>query len=344
LSISTLGVYSHFFAGFMVVAQWLSLKLLDGCAGAKAEFRKGWRQIATAIVPLVVFVASTGVGVLRWIPRPGRLSLYITSIYLTGGGGDKLLWLYFAAVLAALLPAIPPLIGRRRLAVEQWRYWFLFIWLFFPIAAVFLISQWKPCFLARYFIFTLPALALLTAAGIARLRWPVLMGMAMLVFGAWSMPAVRLGYSKDIDIVREDFRSATSYVLANAQPGDALLFYQPIGRMPYEYYRSLSGSKAFPKVVFPAYGNQLTFRDFYAGRPPEPFLASLPAQYRRVWILFTHNQVFGGPDPTTAFISQAYGKQFGAVQLAHFQEIELRLYSRGNVTSSTSSMLYGVTR
>jgi mannosyltransferase len=324
---SVLAVYTHFFAGFLVMAQWLSLKLLPPTEVAPS-FKKSWRQFAISVAPLIIFVATTGVGVLRWIPRPDRTSLYIVAIFLTGGGGIKLLWLYVAACLVALLPILHGLFRRRKLDLPSWRYIFLTIWLIFPIAAAFLISQWKPCFLARYFIFVLPALALLTASGIARLRWRWLMGAALLLFGAWSLPAVNLGYRKDIDVVREDFRSATTYMLANTEPGDAVLFYQPIGRMPYEYYRTIIAARAYPTVIYPEHGDRLTFKDFYAGRPPEPFLAHVPSQFRRVWIVFTHNELPGGPDPTTVFISSQYGREYDSLERRTFQNIEVRLYCR----------------
>jgi mannosyltransferase len=327
---SVLAVYAHFFAGFVVVAQWLSLTLLDN-REVEPLIKKSWRQFAIAIAPLVIFVASTGVGVLRWIPRPGWISLHITAIYLTGGGGDRLVWLYAAACGLAVIPVVPTLFRFRRMGPDTWRYVLLAIWLLFPITAVFLISQWKPCFLARYFIFTVPALALLAAAGIARLRWRWLMGGALLLFAAWSLTGVYSGYHKDLDTGREDFRAATRYILAHAEPRDAILFHQPIGRVPYEYYRSVTAAAAYPIVIYPAHGDGLTFKDFYAGRPPQPLLASVPSEYGRVWVVFTHNQLNRGPDATTSFISALYGNQYPISMRQEFQEIEVRLYCRNSV-------------
>ena len=333
---SVLAVYTHFFAGLLIVAQWLSLKLLDR-RELQPLAKRNWKQIAIAIAPLIIFVATTGLGILRWIPRPGLTSLYITSIYLTGGGGNKLAWLYAAACTLALIPVVPDLWKCRRISWTNWRYVFLAIWLLFPILAAFLLSQWKPCFLARYFIFTLPALALLTAAGIARLHWRLLMAGALLAFGAWSLPAVTQGYNKDIDVVREDFRSATKYVLANAQPGDAILFYQPIGRMPYEYYRSLTAASAYPTVVYPEHGGGLTFKDFYAGRPPEAVLTAAASDYRRLWVVLTHNTVNGRPDATTAVIDSLFTRKYPGLMQKEFQEIDLRLYCRDGVETDCSS-------
>jgi len=332
---SVLAVYTHFFAGFIVLVQWLSLRLLDKTE-VEPLLKKSWRQFAIAIAPLVIFVASTGVGVLRWIPRPGWISLRITAIYLTGGGGERLVLLYAAACGLAIVPLVPALFRFRRMGPDQWPYLLLAIWLLLPITAVFLISQWKPCFLARYFIFTVPALALLAAAGIAQLRSRWLMGAALLLFAAWSLPGVYSLYHKDLDTGREDFRAATRYILAHSEPNDAILFHQPIGRMPFEYYRSLTAPASYPIVIYPAHAEGLTFKDFYAGPPPQSFLASVPSHYRRVWFVFTHNELNAGPDATTSFISAFYGKQYPISMREEFQEIEVRLYCRNSLASQAS--------
>jgi hypothetical protein len=331
-----LAVYAHFFAGFIVLVEWLSLKLFDR-SEVEPLLKKSWRQFVIAIAPLVIFVATTGVGVLRWIPRPGWTSLRITATYLTGGG-ERLVWLYAAACGLAVAPLVPALFRFRRMGRDQWRYELLAIWLLLPITAAFLISQWKPCFLARYFIFTLPALALLAAAGIARLRSRWLMGAALLLFAAWSLPGVYSLYHKDLDTGREDFRAATRYILAHAEPDDAILFHQPIGRMPFEYYRSLTAAAAYPIVIYPGHGGELTFKDFYTGRPPQPLLASVPSHYGRVWVVFTHNELNRGPDATTSFISAFYRTQYPISMRQEFQEIEVRLYCRNNLASQASCL------
>lgn len=322
---SALAVYAHFFAGFVVVAQWLSLKMLNR---KDVEIRKNWKPFAIAIAPLILFVATTGVGVLRWIPRPGFSSLYVCAISLTGFGGNMLLLLYAGAVGLAVVPTMRGWMSRKGLPWETWRYAFLTVWLLFPIAAVFILSQVKPCFLARYFIFTVPALALLAAAGIARLRSRWLMGVALLVFGALSLPPVYSYYQKDLDIVREDFRDATQFVLSKAQSGDVILFHQPIGRMPYEYYQSVTAAPAYPVVIYPVHGEHLTYKDFYAGRAPDAFLEEAADKYSRIWVVLTYNQLPSGPDPTTTFLTNLYGQRFQQIERRAFTGVEVRLYQR----------------
>jgi mannosyltransferase len=324
---SGLAVYTHFFAALLVLVEWLSLKWLEP-RRVEATMKNNWRQIALVVSPLVLFVATTGFGVLRWIPRPTWRSLYITGIFLTGGGPTRLLWLYLAAGGLAILPTFPKFFHFGRVGWNVWRCRFLSSWLLVPILTVFAISQWKPCFLARYFIFTLPALALLGAAGIARLRWRLAIGAALLLFAAWSLPAVDSLYQRDFDIAREDFRAATRYVLAGAQPGDAIVFHQPIGRMPYEYYRSLTPASAYPTVIYPEHGDHLTFKDFYAAHPSDQFLERAAEEHRRIWVVFTYNQLPTGPDPTTRLVDWLFPKVYRTVETKTFPGVEVALYAR----------------
>lgn len=323
---SALGVYAHFFAGFVVLTQWLSLRLLDR-KQREVETGKNWRWFWIAVAPIALFILTTGSGVIRWIPRPTFSQLGTTALFLSGNGGIWLALTYLAASLRALLP----LAGwrQRRVSWESWRYRYLLVWLLVPIALVFLVSQLKPMFLARYFVFTLPALALLAASGLGQLRSRWLLGGALILLSVLSLGGVSAYYQKDFDIAREDWRTTTRYLLAHVERGDVVIFHQPIGRMPYEYYRSLIPAPAYPTVLYPAHAEQLTFRDFYAGHAPDEFLESVPERYRRVWVLFTYNQLPSGPDPTTSLIDRVFGREYSSLKCEHFAGIELRLYSQG---------------
>jgi mannosyltransferase len=216
---------------------------------------------------------------------------------------------------------------RRPFDFETWRYVFLFVWLAFPILFVFVISQLKPLFVIRYFVFTIPALVILAAAGLARIRPRFLGGAVLLVFAFLSFRGDTAFYQKDFDISRDDWRAASRYVLARSQPGDVILFHQPITRMPYEYYKSVTPAENPPSVIYPEHGARLMFRDFYAGRVPDAFLASIPARYRRIWVALSYNQLPTGPDPTTRFLTDLFKKDYHAVTVREFPGIEVRLYS-----------------
>lgn len=327
---SVLAAYAHFFAGFVVVAQWISLRLLDRKDRGR-ELKKNRRQFAIAVAPIALFIVTTGTGVIRWIPRPGLSTLKDCALFLTGNGGLPLALGFLAASMGALVPGFRAGLARQ-VSWDTWRCRYLLLWLLFPIAFTFVISQLKPLFLIRYFIFTLPALVLLAASGLARLRSRWLLAGALLFLAVFSLRGASSFYRKDFDIDREDWRPVAGYLQSHAEAGDVILFHQPIARMPYEYYRSRFPAVTFPKVIYPEHGDRLTYRDFYAGRVSEKFLESVPAQYPRVWVALAYNETPSGPDPTTRSLTSILGRGYAHLQPDKFPGIELRLYSRSGGT------------
>src|SRR5262249_35424764 len=155
-------VYSQFFSLLLVIAHWLSLQMLDR-KDVLPKTRNVRRWIALLVSPVLLFVATTGTGPLRWVQRPKLEDLWDFALNFAGNGGTWLLLAFSAALLAGLLPGLrPPL----RVSWEAWRLRFLGLWLLFPIALTLGISLVKPLFVPRYFIFCLPALLLLVSCGV----------------------------------------------------------------------------------------------------------------------------------------------------------------------------------
>ena len=82
---SALALYAQFFSLLLLIAQWLSLKALDR-GQIPRQIRNDWRWIALLVSPVLVFVATTGTGPLRWVQRPGLRDLWIFALDLTGNG------------------------------------------------------------------------------------------------------------------------------------------------------------------------------------------------------------------------------------------------------------------
>ncbi len=93
--ISILAVYAHFYALLLVAAHWLALGWLrSGEASTdrtrlSAQWRRIWTTIGVAVLPLLVFVAKTGAGPIRWIQRPGFHDLFVFFVHLTGATGGR---------------------------------------------------------------------------------------------------------------------------------------------------------------------------------------------------------------------------------------------------------------
>ncbi len=336
---SILAVYAHFYALLLIAAHWMALRLRGASANeeesgrsAAPQMRSAWIAIGIAVLPLLIFVAKTGAGPIRWIHRPGLLDLVKFSINFTDGRPI----IYFAACLVTLIPL------RRNLQERtqdwgKWRVQFLFLWLFFPIMLTVLLSFARPVFLPRYMIFCIPALVLLTAAGLARIgpAWlSTLLVCGTLLLSAQFIPFV---YSHDFDDERDASVAAANMILNDAQPGDAVVFHIAETRIPYEYVRSLrSGQNTAsagymgslgPEIVFPHHGPGLSYQDF-TGKPTAEFLRKELPSHSRVWVMLMNNGGIEKPDPTTVMLTQVVPEMFPKMQRWQLARVEVRLYSK----------------
>lgn len=326
---SALAVYAHFFSGLLLLAQWLSLRFLDRDQ-IPPQIRKDWRWVALLVSPIVAFVATTGAGPLRWVQRPGLKDLWVFALRLTGNGGPLLLAAYGMAGLAALLP-FSPTQRAWRVSWEYWRYRFLVLWLVFPPLVALGASLAKPLFVPRYVILCLPALFVLAARGVCRLRTAWLVVPAVLLLLVLSFRGTVSHYRQDFDLERDDWRSATQYLLSHAQPGDALLFHTPMGRMPYEFYHSLlEPTGAGPVVLYPHHADHITYRDFFE-KPDDAQLERLLPQHRRVWLVLIYARTpLGQLDARATELSNLLANSYTMVGQKDFPAVQILLYSKEN--------------
>lgn len=316
---SVLTIYAHFYGVLLVLSEWVWSRFGSGFA---LMAHRNWQRILVYASPALLFVVLTGTGPLAWIPRPGFREMYQFLLALCGNGGRILLLVYVVCITAAGVPlraaATPTDTSRSATRL-------LLLWLTLPPLLILLVSQVRPVFLGRYFVFTLPALVVLAARGITRMsgRWIPPLLLALMLF--LSLRGTQSYYAHDFDIEREDWRNATGYVLANAQPGDAVIFYTVMGRMPYEYYR---WNQPGPEVLCPRHGDAVSFRDFL-GHPQLAILQPSFAQHPRVWLILSHNQrgLGQGPDAATASLAGALANAYAKAQPLEFPGIQVRLYS-----------------
>ena len=316
---SVLIVYSHFYGILVVVAHWLSLMLLpreNRPGGAPLRYL---RFFAYGMLPIAIFVWRAGTTAMNWLPRPNGAILRHFFQSLVGNGGPILLGLYILAWIAAAYARL------RSDRLQRWRYDSLFLWLAFPIAAVVAGSQFKSIFLARYLIVCLPASVLLAAAGMARLRTAVQAGL-LVAIGALSLAGVFAYYQRDFDVGRDNWRAATHFVLANAQPGDGIFFYTAPGRMTFEYYRLLSG-KTGPEVIYPSSGEKMTYRDFLVTPLAEVLQTPLP-QPKRLWLFLNNHRAGGHMDMGSEVLCAWYGTRYRLLSKRSVDGIDLLLYER----------------
>jgi mannosyltransferase len=333
---STLAIYSHFFAVLVVLAQWFAAYFFPR-ADARADFARSLKIIGLLVLPLGVFIASRGLGPLNWIPRPGFPDLHRFALDLTGNGGSILLLTYFVSCVTAIAAGLTSwsvvattvdvltrnaaagrafsrqTFSRQKSWESTWRYLFLFSWLLVPVVLTLGFSLIKSVFLPRYMFACVAPLILLAADGVARLRPRLLAVGFLLALVAFSVRGTLAYYRADFDLAREDWRGATSYVLANALPGDGLIFHSAQARMPFEYYADSSPVRQRIRIIYPSSGEKLTAADFLANAKNAD-LGDLRSHYQRIWLVLAHNRLKDEkPDLTTGVIQNSLKQNFTQV-------------------------------
>jgi len=355
---SILAVYGHFYALLLLAVHWMAVRWMVSPGAApdqrnieiSAQLRRSWIRIGLAVLPLLVFVAKTGAGPIRWIQRPGLHDVLAFCENFAGSNRWPLALIYAIACIAAVAPFRRQLRARGQ-SWEVWRCQFLVLWLLFPVVLTIVASIARPVFLPRYLIFCLPALLILAAAGLARLRQSSLLQSSLLQSGLLqsgllavvltgmlflSLQGIFFVYDHDLDTSRDAAGAATYFILDHTQPGDAVFFHIPQIRVPYEFYRSVragedSASSSFtgqvgPEILYPHYATGLSYRDF-RGKLTEDFVRATAPGHRRVWVVLMYNGP-KLPDPTAVLLSRVLPETFPKVQRWQFPQVEIRLYSK----------------
>jgi mannosyltransferase len=341
--VSILAVYAHFYALLLLATHGLAWRRLSGhgdstgeAARQPVQIERAWMAIGLAVLPLLVFVAKTGAGPIRWIPRPGLRDVVGFYEHLAGGSDWHLAVVCAVAAIAALMPYNQQWF-RGKQNWGTWRTQFLVVWLLFPPVLTVLLSFARPVFLGRYMIFCLPALLILVAAGLGRLRKSWMLGASLTGILLLCLQGLFFVYGHDFDGERDASGAATSFILDHAEPGDAVVFHIAATRIAYEFFRSLrsgenTASAGFtaqlgPEILFPQHGAGLDYRDF-TGKPTAELLRAAGSGHSRVWIMLMNNGSGENPDSTTAMLTRVLPESFPRVSRWQFPKVEVRLYSR----------------
>lgn len=328
--VSALAIYAHFFAALVIVAQGASLVSLRGRDFAWRDYARSVRWIVYITLPLAIVAARIGGTPVDWIPRT---SPAIVLNFFNGLAGYGSKWLLALDALAFAIAGFAAWRARRSVdrAPENagWPFALIFSWLFVPVVLTIAASFVRPFFVDRYLIVCLPAMMLGVAAGIVRVRPKALAWAFAAVISVLTFVPTRAYLHHGSQMYAEDWRSATAYILDRAQPGDAI-FFTPLGRLPYEYYRSQRNPiPAGPTVLDAPGGAQLVYQDFMVAPLGEVLSDARPAP-DRVWIVDYWNRLPNGEfDRTTLELNAVYGKGRHLADEKDFPKITVELFAAG---------------
>ncbi len=261
---SALAVYAHYFAVWVLAAQWATLLAMglpmswsaallrrQGWMGRerRAEARRSkstrktalprqWLGVIASIILLsapAAFVAARAGAVNRinWIPPPSLLDIGRVCLYLAAHS-----WVLLCALFASGCYATARGVRQGRL----WPHAFAAAWWLVPIALCFAVSLVKPMFLSYYLLLCLPGFVLFGAAGIGAIR-PAAAAYAVVALLALTSATRLVDYYRRE--AQQDWRTATRYVLSSIRADDGVIYFPDSAAKPFGYYARQSG-KAKP--------------------------------------------------------------------------------------------------
>jgi hypothetical protein len=97
-----------------------------------------------------------------------------------------------------------------------------------------------------------------------------------------------------------------------------VIFYHPLARLAYEYYRTRWPQYPAPAVVFPPRADARLLK----GTPPDyALLPELPTRYPRLWLVQNY-----GPDAFTERMHAEFAARYAASKERDFSIIRVVLY------------------
>ena len=289
---TSLLTYTQVYSVFVLAAENLFFLFLL-CSSREVFRRTLWRWLLSQVIVLLLF--APWLLVLKrqisehksfWIRPPTLFELRYSFLQIAGSYE-----LFFLLVPLAALPVAWALLERvskprtTEVVAEDAKLplstpekvCFLFIWLASSTLLPFIASYFvTPFFLAKYTICATLAFIILAARGIRMVPRQSLQLVLLAIVIAFAQSDLRDYWSH----VRKDrWREAVAFFNEKAQPNDLVVFTEPAGHQPFEYY---STHRDVTEKPFPLYNNEFN-SDTIAG-----VLKPVVDDHPRVWIVLSH--------------------------------------------------------
>ena len=337
--VAALGMYTHYYMGFVLLAQNLFVGYLLLRRRVNKQTLIHWiiAQLAWIVLfaPWIPTVISQiggegGAWVAHAVGRPTPQVLWDTFIGFTIGPVREMMpvWVRrgaYAAYLAILVGAIWTILRPDREAeggesIQLWsvadRGVFCLLWCAAPIGIVWLASQVKPMYSLRYLLPFLPPFYLLLAVSVRALmkRWEAagvaLIGLLVILNlgGAWMMEGT---------MQKPDWRGLTAYLVERADDGDTVMPEPFWNAKPLRYY---AGSRLVVSDVAPLPATEQGVADA---------VALLAGNATRLWLVEDAGH-YGDPD---RLLAGYLNSRYPLLQIEAFAGIRnVALYQLDDVT------------
>lgn len=292
--LTTAAIYVGLEAVLVVPAQLVAL----------VWFRDRWRPVLSALlvtavccIPLAVLASERGSTQLFWVPSPsfrvlGHVARAVTSSGLQPSFYTSTTTALLVLTLVLLIAGAVRAWDVARAEGVVWRPALVIAWLLVPaVVALVESAVGQSIFEPRYLLVSLPAVSLLLGWTLTDRRLPRWLSLSAIA-GVIALRALQLAPAYGVS--SENWRGATSYVLAHGQPGDCAAFYPLDNRQAFRYY--LKDLAQAPRPILPAtpWRKVRPFVEDYATLSGAQ-VAQVSHECRRVWVLASHEGKVGGP-------------------------------------------------
>lgn len=325
-------VYSHFYGGLVILAHGVSLLFLRRAAIPWRKVAWGFGLFLGLLVPVGLFILRKGTDPIDWLPPLTFSDLIKYGVSFSGNFGGILLVLDTFVIGAAVLNS-SNVLGDHDNGYETWRCFLVVLWLFVPVGMLLAASIWHPVIFARFLTPFLPAFMLLVAAGITRFRPAALAWAFGVAISICSLLGILSYYKMDFDVGREDWRSASQYILSHAQAGDSVIFYPGIAEKPFNFYRwQASSPSPWPESVPRCKETNATGKELVV--IPGTRLLSAPVPGDRVWFVLLF---FTNPSATSKMEGFAVRDWLSTgrhrIEVKNFSPIRIVLFEKNDRAS-----------
>ena len=312
-----LAIYAHFFAGMVVVSQWIAVRCFAPRDTVERLRKLQW--VTAAIATPAVLYGLAHHSLLKWIPPVSYGGALYSAVVFSGNGPHLPETFALLVVFAIAFAAIT--VAKNGRSLPGWNEAAPICWLLFTPLLLIVISAVQPVLVTRYLSLALPALVIVAATALTKLR-PLAASALAIVLSLMLLQAA-LG-SDNLDRPHQDWCGAARYLSVHALTGDGAIFLPDIGRAPFDWYWQQQRAKE--QILFPGRGAGFTLPA--AHRPPESSLeAVIAAPPPRTW------SVLAVPDgdPQAARFRRELSSIYPYSCEHQLKEIRIVLYSKGSV-------------
>ena len=254
-----------------------------------------------------------------WLPKPNwdsviqALGSFLNYSTLAQPGQVQMIWILYALVLC---------LGLLHFRTKMSRFVFLAALFTIPFLGELIVSVRRPIFFDRTLIWTTIPLFLILAAGIAQVRFRLLIILVVGILGLNNLFTASDNYRF---MQKEDWRTAAGYVANFAEKGDLVLFNAPWVQIPFDYYFKTYEKQYFMQVE--KHGVPVDRFDSNILEPKMtdsdiPNLISLQSGRDRVWLVYSHNW---NTDPM-GLIPQTLASHWRLIRQRDFYGGQVQLY------------------